>query len=55
MTIRNGLAFPNYPTAWQDGRPLDPEAPGYARALQGQLVWWAAALSAAREATSFPA
>lgn len=25
VTIRDGLAFPNYFTAWQDGRPLDPE------------------------------
>jgi NAD(P)H-dependent FMN reductase len=53
VTIRNGLAFPNYPTAWQNGRPLDPEAPGYARTLLDQLVWWAAALSAAREATPY--
>lgn len=55
VTIRDGLAFPNYPTAWQDGRPLDPKTPGYAKALLDQLAWWAAALSAAREAAPYPA
>lgn len=55
VTIRDGLAFPNYWTAWHDGRPLDPEAPGYAKTLLDQLAWWAAALSAAREAAPYPA
>ncbi|ANZ20829.1 NADPH-dependent FMN reductase [Streptomyces noursei ATCC 11455] len=55
VTIRDGLAFPNYFTAWQDGRPLDLEAPGYAKTLLDQLGWWAAALSAAREAAPYPA
>ncbi|GLY82442.1 NADPH-dependent FMN reductase [Actinoallomurus iriomotensis] len=55
VTIRDGLAFPNYFTAWQDGRPLDPEAPGYAKVLLDQLAWWTAALSAAREASPYPA
>ncbi|GAA5043282.1 NAD(P)H-dependent FMN reductase [Thermocatellispora tengchongensis] len=55
VTIRDGLAFPNYFTAWQDGRPLDPGAPGYAKTLLDQLAWWAAALSTARDATPYPA
>ncbi|MFE2421878.1 NADPH-dependent FMN reductase [Streptomyces hokutonensis] len=55
VTIRDGLAFPNYFTAWEDGQPLDPAAPGYAKTLLDQLAWWAAALSAAREASPYPA
>lgn len=55
VTIRDGLAFPNYFTAWEDGRPLDPGAPGYAKILLDQLAWWAAALSAARDAAPYPA
>jgi NAD(P)H-dependent FMN reductase len=55
VTIRDGLAFPNYFTAWQDGRPLDPEAPGYAKTVLDQLVWWAGALRSAREAAPYPA
>jgi NAD(P)H-dependent FMN reductase len=55
VTIRDGLAFPNYFTAWQDGRPLDPEAPGYAKTLLDQLAWWAGALRSAREAAPYPA
>ncbi|GAA3498235.1 NAD(P)H-dependent oxidoreductase [Streptomyces prasinosporus] len=55
VTIRDGLAFPNYFTAWQDGRPLDPEAPGYAKTLLEQLAWWAGALRSAREAAPYPA
>ncbi|GAA3109955.1 FMN reductase [Streptosporangium carneum] len=55
VTIRDGLAFPNYYTAWQDGRPLDPEAPGYAKALLDQLAWWAGALRSAREIAPYPA
>ncbi|MDZ5443058.1 NAD(P)H-dependent oxidoreductase [Micromonospora sp. 4G57] len=55
VTIRDGLAFPNYFTAWEDGRPLDPEAPGYAKTLLDQLAWWAAALSAARNSVPYPA
>jgi hypothetical protein len=45
VTIRDGLVFPNYFTAWQDGRPLDPDAPGYAKTLLDQLAWWAGALA----------
>jgi NAD(P)H-dependent FMN reductase len=55
VTIRDGLAFPMYYTAWQDGRPLDPEAPGYAKTLLDQLAWWAGALRSAREAAPYPA
>ncbi|MFI6347767.1 NADPH-dependent FMN reductase [Streptomyces sp. NPDC050560] len=54
VTVRDGLAFPNYPTAWRDGRPLDPDAPRYAEALLAQLAWWAAALRSARETTPYP-
>ncbi|MGW0422731.1 NADPH-dependent FMN reductase [Streptomyces sp. NPDC003015] len=55
VTVRDGLAFPDYFTAWQDGRPLDPEAAGYAKTLLEQLSWWAGALRSARESTPYPA
>ncbi|WP_326793761.1 NAD(P)H-dependent oxidoreductase (plasmid) [Streptomyces sp. NBC_00841] len=55
VTIRDGLAFPKYFTAWQDGRPLDSEAPGYAKTVLDQLAWWAGALGSAREAAPYPA
>ena len=55
VTIRDGLAFPNYFTAWQDGRPLDPGAPGHVKTLLDQLAWWAGALRSAREAAPYPA
>jgi NAD(P)H-dependent FMN reductase len=55
VTIRDGLAFPNYFTAWQDGRPLDEQAPGYAKTLLDQLSWWAATLRSGREAAPYPA
>ncbi|MBT3151096.1 NAD(P)H-dependent oxidoreductase [Streptomyces sp. CHD11] len=55
VTIRDGLAFPLYYANWQDGRPLDPEAPGYAKSLLEQLSWWAGALRTAREAAPYPA
>ncbi|MDH6464581.1 NAD(P)H-dependent FMN reductase [Micromonospora sp. A200] len=55
VTIRDGLAFPNYRAAWEDGRPLDPQAPGYAKTLLDQLAWWAAALGAARDSVPYPA
>ncbi|MEU0788227.1 NAD(P)H-dependent oxidoreductase [Streptomyces sp. NPDC006173] len=54
VTIRDGLAFPNYFTTWQEGRPLDPASPAYAKALLDQLAWWAAALRSARSATPYP-
>lgn len=31
VTIRDGLAFPNYYTAWEDGRPSTPGPPGTPR------------------------
>ncbi|MFI5675701.1 NADPH-dependent FMN reductase [Streptomyces cellulosae] len=55
VTIRDGLAFPNYFTAWQDGQPLDPQAPGYTKTMLDQLAWWAVALRAARDAAPYPA
>ncbi|MEV6052509.1 NAD(P)H-dependent oxidoreductase [Streptomyces sp. NPDC052107] len=55
VTIRDGLAFPNYFTAWRDGRPLDEQAPGYAKTLLDQLSWWAATLRSGREAAPYPA
>jgi NAD(P)H-dependent FMN reductase len=54
VTIRDGLAFPNYFTAWQDGAPLDAAADGYAKTLLEQLSWWAQALRAARTAAPYP-
>ncbi|MFE5600241.1 NADPH-dependent FMN reductase [Streptomyces coelicoflavus] len=55
VTIRDGLAFPNYFTAWRDGQPLDDAAPGYAKTLLEQLAWWAGALRTARAAAPYPA
>ncbi|MFJ6379942.1 NADPH-dependent FMN reductase [Kitasatospora sp. NPDC092039] len=55
VTVRDGLAFPNYFTAWSDGRPDDPQAPGYAKVLLDQLSWWAGALKTARAAAPYPA
>jgi NAD(P)H-dependent FMN reductase len=54
VTIRDGLAFPNYFTAWEDGRPIDQHAAGYARALLTQLHWWAQALHRARSNVPYP-
>jgi NAD(P)H-dependent FMN reductase len=54
VTIRDGLAFPKYFTAWQDGQPIDPEVGGYAKVLLDQLAWWANALRAARRTTPYP-
>lgn len=54
VTIRDGLAFPNYFTAWQDGRPLDDAAATYAKVVLDQLAWWATALTAARRAAPYP-
>lgn len=55
VTIRDGLTFPNYFTGWQDGRPLDSGAAGYAKTMLDQLAWWAATLRAARHAAPYPA
>jgi NAD(P)H-dependent FMN reductase len=54
VTIRDGLAFPNYFTTWQDGAPLDAAAAGYAKTLLEQLSWWARALRGARTAAPYP-
>jgi hypothetical protein len=54
VTIRDGLAFPMYFTAWQDGAPIDPGSEGYAKILLDQLSWWAQALRAARAAAPYP-
>ncbi|MFJ9898421.1 NADPH-dependent FMN reductase [Streptomyces sp. NPDC091280] len=55
VTIRDGLAFPNCFTAWQDGCPLDHAAVGYAKTLLDQLSWWAGALRTARDTVPYPA
>ncbi|MEV4422943.1 NAD(P)H-dependent oxidoreductase [Patulibacter sp. NPDC049589] len=54
VTIRDGLAFPNFFTAWTDGRPDDPDAARYAATLLEQLAWWAEALRTARSRTPYP-
>ena len=54
VTIRDGLSFPNYFTAWQDGRPLDPQSPVHARTVLDRLAWWAVALRSARDAVPYP-
>ena len=48
VTIRDGLAFPNYFYNWTDGQPADPNATSYAKTLLDQLAWWAATLRTAR-------
>jgi NAD(P)H-dependent FMN reductase len=55
VTIRDGLAFPNYFTAWQDARPMDPRAPEIAAKMLEQLAWWARALHAALDFAPYPA
>jgi NAD(P)H-dependent FMN reductase len=55
VTIRDGLAFPNYFTAWADGQPTAPDATNYAEALLDQLAWWATALRVARAESTYPA
>ncbi|MFC8421520.1 NADPH-dependent FMN reductase [Streptomyces sp. NPDC057236] len=54
VTIRDGLAFPLNRVRWEDGRPLDPEIPGYAKKLLEQLSWWSGALRSARAAAPYP-
>ena len=55
VTVRDGLAFPRYFTEWENGSPLDTDAPIYAKTLLDQLAWWAAALRTARAALPYPA
>jgi NAD(P)H-dependent FMN reductase len=54
VTIRDGLAFPNYFLAWHDGQPDDPNAADYAKTLLDQLAWWATTLHNARAAAPYP-
>lgn len=54
VTIRDGLSFPNYFTAWQDGEPIDAESANRAKLMLDQLVWWAGALRTARDASPYP-
>jgi NAD(P)H-dependent FMN reductase len=55
VTIRDGLAFPNYFVNWDAGKPTDPDASAYAKTLLDQLAWWATALRKARTETPYPA
>lgn len=55
VTIRDGLAFPNYFVNWADGQPADPDAATYAKTLLDQLAWWASALRKARAEVPYPA
>jgi NAD(P)H-dependent FMN reductase len=54
VTIRDGLAFPNYFVTFEDGEPLDAQADVYAKAMLDQLAWWASALREARAAVPYP-
>lgn len=54
VTIRDGLAFPNYFVTFEDGQPLDPQAPEYAKVMLEQLAWWSAALRKARLEVAYP-
>jgi NAD(P)H-dependent FMN reductase len=54
VTIRDGVAFPNYFVNFEDGHPLDPEATQYAKAMLEQLAWWASVLRRARADAPYP-
>ncbi|MDH2415935.1 NAD(P)H-dependent oxidoreductase [Nocardioides sp. CER19] len=54
VPIRDGLAFPYFRRAWDDGHPTDPDAPLYAKTMLTQLAWWADALRNARATTPYP-
>ena len=54
VTIRDGLAFPNYFTNFLDGEPLDAAATTYAKVMLEQLAWWANALRKARADAAYP-
>jgi NAD(P)H-dependent FMN reductase len=54
VTIRDGLAFPNYFLNWDAGQPVDPQAGTAAKTMLDQLSWWAAALRKARTETPYP-
>lgn len=54
--IRDTVSFYGGSTAFADGRPKDAEAPAAAaRAMLGQLTWWALALREAREKRPYAA
>jgi NAD(P)H-dependent FMN reductase len=55
VTIRNGLAFPNYFHNFESGRPIDPQTREYAKAMLDQLAWWATVLRKARAEMPYPA
>lgn len=57
VTIREGLSFPNYYLNFDfdNGRPQDEMAAGYAKAMLDQLDWWATALRSARQREPYPA
>jgi NAD(P)H-dependent FMN reductase len=54
ITIRNGLAFPNYFYNFENGRPIDPQAAHYAKSMLEQLAWWATVLRKARADMPYP-
>jgi NAD(P)H-dependent FMN reductase len=54
VTIRDGLAFPNYFFTWSDGEPQVEQAPALAKTMLDHLDWWAHALRSARAATPYP-
>ncbi|WP_052851784.1 NADPH-dependent FMN reductase [Streptomyces avicenniae] len=56
-TVRNYVSFPRYYLLFdEDGQLRDPEEPaGSAKRMLDELVWWATALSEAREARPFAA
>jgi NAD(P)H-dependent FMN reductase len=54
VTIREGLAFPNYFHNFENGQPLDLHASDHAKAMLEQLAWWATALHKARAQEPYP-
>ena len=54
VTIREGLAFPNYFHNFENGQPLDLQASDQAKAMLEQLAWWATALHKARAQEPYP-
>jgi NAD(P)H-dependent FMN reductase len=54
VTMRDGVAFPNYFVHWQDGQPTDPDVARYAEVMLDQLAWWSGALRRARTETPYP-
>ncbi|KAA1419832.1 NAD(P)H-dependent oxidoreductase [Mumia zhuanghuii] len=56
VTIRDGLAFPNYYLNFdlEAGLPHDEQAAVYAKGMFAQLDWWATALKDARQRVPYP-